>query len=142
MRGKREQIVLTGDVPSPANPPKGCRFHTRCFKAQDRCSVDDPELIDRPDGAGAHRSACHFAEPRVIVETVDVSGVAPDTRYATTDVVDQDAWSEDGGLLPADAAATAERSHATGESEGPLDRPNDSYGVVDNEPSEKRDPSS
>ena len=139
MRGKREQIVLTGDVPSPANPPKGCRFHTRCFKAQERCSVDDPELMDRPDGAGAHRSACHFAEPRVIVETVDVSHIGVDTRFATTDVVDQDAFSEDGGLLPADSATVSERSHASG-SEGPLDRPHDITRMVDNDPSEKRDP--
>ena len=139
MRGKREQIVLTGDVPSPANPPKGCRFHTRCFKAQERCSVDDPELMDRPDGAGAHRSACHFAEPRVIVETVDVSHIGVDTRFATTDVVDQDAFSEDGGLLPADSATVGERSHASG-SEGPLDRPHDITRMVDNDPSEKRDP--
>ena len=140
MRGKREQIVLTGDVPSPANPPKGCRFHTRCFKAQERCSVDDPELMDRPDGAGAHRSACHFAEPRVIVETIDVSDVSPDTRFATTDVVDVAAFSDDGGLLPSDAASLAERSHASGESESPLDRPSDITRLVDNDPSEKREP--
>lgn len=74
LRGKREQIVLSGDVPSPANPPSGCRFHTRCFKAQDVCSVEDPEFVQRPDGVGSHRSACHFAEVRQIVPTVDVSG--------------------------------------------------------------------
>jgi oligopeptide transport system ATP-binding protein len=73
LRDKKEQIVLQGDVPSPANPPSGCRFHTRCFKAQDICSVEEPQLILRADGAGEHLSACHFAEPRVIVETVDVS---------------------------------------------------------------------
>ncbi|WP_114560212.1 ABC transporter ATP-binding protein [Desertihabitans aurantiacus] len=73
LRGKREQIVLSGDVPSPANPPRACRFHTRCFKAQDICSVEDPALDPRPDGRGAHPSACHFAEPRTIVETIDVS---------------------------------------------------------------------
>ncbi|MGD7788294.1 ABC transporter ATP-binding protein [Propionibacteriaceae bacterium Y1700] len=66
-RGQREQIVLSGDVPSPANPPSGCRFHTRCFKAQDLCSQAQPELIDRPDGSGGHRSACHFAEVRHVV---------------------------------------------------------------------------
>jgi oligopeptide transport system ATP-binding protein len=73
LRDKKEQIILQGDVPSPANPPSGCRFHTRCWKAQDICSVEEPQLILRPDGAGEHLSACHFAEPRVIVETVDVS---------------------------------------------------------------------
>ena len=73
LRGQREQIVLTGDVPSPANPPAGCRFHTRCWKAQEVCGVDEPGLVDRPDGLDAHRSACHFAEVRRVVETVDVS---------------------------------------------------------------------
>jgi oligopeptide transport system ATP-binding protein len=67
LRNSREQIVLTGDVPSPANPPPACRFHTRCWKAQEICSIEEPLLIERPDGASAHVSACHFAEPRVVV---------------------------------------------------------------------------
>ena len=67
LRNTREQIVLTGDVPSPANPPAACRFHTRCWKAQEICSVDEPLLIPRPDGEQSHDSACHFAEPRVVV---------------------------------------------------------------------------
>jgi oligopeptide transport system ATP-binding protein len=67
MRNSREQIVLTGDVPSPANPPPACRFHTRCWKAQEICTVEEPLLVARPDGESAHDSACHFAEPRVVV---------------------------------------------------------------------------
>jgi oligopeptide transport system ATP-binding protein len=67
LRNSREQIVLTGDVPSPANPPVACRFHTRCWKAQEICSVEEPLLIPRPDGEQSHDSACHFAEPRVVV---------------------------------------------------------------------------
>jgi oligopeptide transport system ATP-binding protein len=67
LRNSREQIVLTGDVPSPANPPVACRFHTRCWKAQEICSVEEPPLIARPDGESSHESACHFAEPRVVV---------------------------------------------------------------------------
>ncbi|HYI53790.1 MAG TPA: dipeptide ABC transporter ATP-binding protein [Microlunatus sp.] len=67
LRNVREQIVLSGDVPSPANPPSGCRFHTRCWKAQDICSVEDPALVPRPDGQSAHDSACHFAEPKVLI---------------------------------------------------------------------------
>ena len=61
----RDRIVLQGDVPSPANPPSGCRFRTRCWKAQQRCVDEDPALIDR-FGHG-HPSACHFAEVREVV---------------------------------------------------------------------------
>jgi peptide/nickel transport system ATP-binding protein len=54
---KRQRIILTGDVPSPINPPSGCRFHTRCPYVFDRCRVEEPVL--RPVGEG-HVSACHL----------------------------------------------------------------------------------
>jgi oligopeptide/dipeptide ABC transporter ATP-binding protein len=56
---RRQRIVLAGDVPSPANPPAGCRFHPRCFMVQDICRHEEPPLRDI---AGGHLSACHFAE--------------------------------------------------------------------------------
>jgi len=62
-REDRERILLSGDVPSPANPPSGCRFRTRCWKAAQICTDAEPELVDRPtgDAAATHPSACHFA---------------------------------------------------------------------------------
>jgi oligopeptide/dipeptide ABC transporter ATP-binding protein len=68
LRGE-ERLLLSGDVPSPANPPSACRFHTRCPKAQERCSVDDPPLEDKGTGTSA---ACHFPLTREEVAQIGV----------------------------------------------------------------------
>ena len=58
-RQKRDRIRLTGDVPSPLNPPPACRFHTRCWKAQEICRTQEPPLAELVPG---QRVACHFPE--------------------------------------------------------------------------------
>jgi oligopeptide/dipeptide ABC transporter ATP-binding protein len=80
-RHRKRRIILKGDIPSPANPPSGCRFHTRCWLREhlgnpDRCSTETPEFREVRPG---HQAACHFAED-VTEETI---GAAARTGSAT-----------------------------------------------------------
>jgi peptide/nickel transport system ATP-binding protein len=78
--GKRDRILLSGDLPSPINPPTGCVFHTRCWQAQEQCRVEKPVLRELRPG---HQVACHFPVEKVIGTIVgpsdgEVAPILPD----------------------------------------------------------------
>ncbi|HHT12010.1 MAG TPA: ATP-binding cassette domain-containing protein [Propionibacterium sp.] len=88
---QREQILLAGDLPSPANPPSGCRFHTRCpWRQETRCDDERPQLrLVQIDGVPeSHRVACHWAEQ---IQSGDLQPHAADTSLTDpTDVQSDD----------------------------------------------------
>jgi oligopeptide/dipeptide ABC transporter ATP-binding protein len=95
---KRERILLSGDLPSPINPPSGCVFHTRCWKAEERCRVEVPEVRELLPG---HLVACHFPvetpvggpEHAVVRGPIDsTNGLEDDSVAGVEDVVDRSDW--------------------------------------------------
>jgi peptide/nickel transport system ATP-binding protein/oligopeptide transport system ATP-binding protein len=76
--------LLTGDVPSPADPPKACRFHTRCPKAQELCSVVDPPLEEKTPRTGV-LTACHFPLTSEEVAEIGLPSPAPDPESPAAD---------------------------------------------------------
>ena len=78
-QSRGERIILAGDVPSALSPPSGCRFHTRCLYAQQRCRTEVPELRDAGHG---HRVACHFYESVPVIKTADSANPANMGKFA------------------------------------------------------------
>ncbi|MFG2939917.1 ABC transporter ATP-binding protein [Streptomyces sp. NPDC048282] len=75
----RERIRLVGDVPSPINPPSGCRFRTRCWKATEKCATEAPPLVQADGNKAGHLTACHYPE---VQDTVPAPRLAKDPEAA------------------------------------------------------------
>jgi len=75
---QRKRIVLSGELPSPIDPPSGCRFRTRCWRAEERCAIEEPALIPRDGSSPTHAIACHFPgddDQAVLIDPVSAETV-------------------------------------------------------------------
>ncbi|MEW2310181.1 oligopeptide/dipeptide ABC transporter ATP-binding protein [Streptomyces sp. NPDC006864] len=132
---RRERILLHGDLPSPANPPAGCRFHTRCPWVQEtKCATERPPLLDTGDG---HKVACHFTaeieagtvkqnlatgvDAVMGTETVAADAVEVSQGEPETGVPAADAPGEEPATVPAQAGADA-RKEATVSGQEPAEK--------------------
>ena len=88
---RKERVILTGDVPSPVNPPSGCRFHPRCPKAQAICATEEPPLEHKTGDPIGHLTACHFpVNPGETLANASRDAVpAPEAAVGATEGVDQ-----------------------------------------------------
>ena len=111
---ERRRMVIEGDIPSPVDPPAGCRFHPRCPRAQDLCRTTEPLLVTAP-GDQAHLTACHFP-----IETPAVPDGARPLMLVTSDSGPGPAAEAASGV-PGTAAATAAGSGNSSVTDAPAD---------------------